>query len=90
MTPQDYPQLETGIDLNALLTNLPMLLDMHHGVHESEADPEDSLFLQLTEDEVALVQLGLMMSAIAFACLEVEASDLLEKISQAIETQKEM
>lgn len=88
INPQGFPVLDTGLDLNALILNSPMLIDMHLNVHESEVDPEDNLFLQLNEKEVAAVQLGLVTAAIMMPCLEVDMADLLDKVASAIEVQK--
>ena len=60
-----------------------------HQALTAENDPEDCLFVQLTRREMWLLLLGLLWTPTLEPSLEEVSCDLLEKLSAALEVQKD-
>lgn len=61
---------------------------IHQKAHAASTNPEDYLFVSITQQEMLLLLMGLVMGAIYYPCLENPMLDLERKVSGAIKAQK--
>jgi hypothetical protein len=59
----------------------------HQRAHQASTDPEEYVFLSLTEQEVWFLLGGAVFFALSFGCLEDEIVEFQNKIGAAIDVQ---
>lgn len=60
----------------------------HEKAHEVENDPEDYLFLSVTERETWLLLMGMILAGAAAPCMLDDLKALEQKIAESIKAQK--
>ena len=60
----------------------------HQNAHAADHDPEDYVFLSLTQREIWQLLLGLVLAALAYPCLEEGIVEHEQKVGGAIHAQK--
>jgi hypothetical protein len=84
----EYPLLDTGLDFNTLLRHALLVADWRERLSDTPNDPDDNLFLQLSEREVGILSLALTMMSLLVEDLESDVVALMNKVASAIEVQK--
>ena len=56
----------------------------HQKAHLASSDPEDYILVSLTQQEVFLVLMGMVMASVYFNCLEDPATSLIHKIGGSV------
>lgn len=60
----------------------------HQKAHAASVDPEDYVFVALTQREIWLMLLGAVITAVNFPCLEDDLVEYENKVGDAIHVQK--
>jgi hypothetical protein len=61
---------------------------LHQRSHEAEDDPDNVSLLCLTDQEVYLVMLGIILIGVTFNCLEPRVVQLEEKVLESLKEQR--
>lgn len=66
------------------------LVDLYHQhAHRAPSDPEDTVFVTLTQRDTILVCFGLLLAKQMAPCLSVETDEVMEKLYALLVEQKQ-